>query len=334
MKQVFITGGTGFLGSKILENLLGKKYFVYLLTRKHSNTNKPEIERKNIKEVKGDITKKNLGLTKGDINLLKDNVTYVFHCAALYDTSQTRSQLLKNNFEGTKNVSKLTARFRKLIMFNYMSTIYVSGSYEGVFPEDKLPSISKFHNKYEESKYQAEKLLRRTKLPLNIFRLPILVGNSKTGITSKFDGVYKLIQAIDNRRVFFYPGDCHGRLHIMPVDIAAQFVTEVGLERSDISKTYNMIDPSPSTYKEFIQRTADLLSVSTPFFVFPMSLWDTALKLMDKIPFINTSAFKLLNQRIEFENHEYMVALKKLGFENRDIKSYLAKIVSYYKKIK
>jgi len=61
-----------------------------------------------------------------------------------------------------------------------MGTFYVSGLTSEVIEEDKLPKRNSFRNYYEETKWEAEKLVRESGLPFTIFRPSIIIGNSKT----------------------------------------------------------------------------------------------------------------------------------------------------------
>ena len=115
--RIVITGGSGFLGSYIVQEALKKKYKVIILDKKISNT----IKNKNIKYIKCDLSK-NTKLTKiirkGDI---------VYHLAGISDIDEA----ILNPFKTAEinilvTVSLLEAckknKVKKLI---YASSIYV-----------------------------------------------------------------------------------------------------------------------------------------------------------------------------------------------------------------
>jgi nucleoside-diphosphate-sugar epimerase len=69
----------------------------------------------------------------------------------------------------------------KLTRFFYVSTAYICGTTTGTIPEDGMPARNGFRNIYEETKHEAERLVRASGLPFTIFRPSILLGNSRTG---------------------------------------------------------------------------------------------------------------------------------------------------------
>ena len=71
----------------------------------------------------------------------------------------------------------------------------MSGDHDGEFAEDELDEGQEFLNHYESTKFEAEVLVRRAMkagLPATIYRPGIVVGDSRTGETQKYDGPYIL----------------------------------------------------------------------------------------------------------------------------------------------
>ena len=85
-----------------------------------------------------------------------DDVTEIWHLAAIYDLSVKRELGMRVNVDGTRNMLDFAQRCRGLQHFHYISTCYVSGSLPGVFREDDLERGQSFNNYYEETKYLAE----------------------------------------------------------------------------------------------------------------------------------------------------------------------------------
>ena len=61
---------------------------------------------------------------------------------------------------------------------------YICGTNPGIMSEDVMPERNGFKNIYEETKYDAEKMVRESGLPFTIFRPSVLIGDSKTGATA------------------------------------------------------------------------------------------------------------------------------------------------------
>src|SRR5207247_6389267 len=126
---------------------------------------------------------------------------------AIYDLSVSRDAGMRVNVDGTRHVLDFAERCPSLQRFHYVSTCYVSGRHHGVFGEDDLDVGQRFNNFYEETKFLAEvEVRRRSGLPVTIYRPSVVVGDSRTGETQKFDGPYFVIQWILRQpRVAFLP---------------------------------------------------------------------------------------------------------------------------------
>jgi len=124
-----------------------------------------------------------------------DDVTEVWHLAAVYDLAVPPAVAHAVNVVGTRHVVALCAWLPRLTRLQYVSTCYVSGRYDGEFGEDVLAEGQPFRNHYESTKYDAERLVRTAMhngMPATISRPGIVVGDSATGETQKFDGPYFL----------------------------------------------------------------------------------------------------------------------------------------------
>ena len=104
---------------------------------------------------------------------------------------------MRINVDGTRNVLDFAQEARNLRRLHYVSTCYVSGRTAGVFTEHDLEKGQSFNNYYEETKYLAEVEVQqrmRAGLPTTIYRPAIVVGDSRTGATQKYDGPYFVIR--------------------------------------------------------------------------------------------------------------------------------------------
>jgi len=161
---------------------------------------------------------------------------------------------MKINVEGTRNVLDLAERCPSLRRFHYVSTCYVSGRYDGVFHEDDLDVGQTFNNFYEETKFLAEVEVRKRSLPMTIYRPSVVVGDSTTGATQKFDGPYYVLQwLLRQPRVAFLPivgRPSRYRFNVVPRDFIIAAIGE--LSKKGESKCYQLADPAPLTVDETI----------------------------------------------------------------------------------
>ncbi len=142
------------------------------------------------------MSRADLGLG-GKIEELLESTSEIWHLAAVYDLSVARDAALRVNVEGTQNVLELARHCSGLERLQYVSTCYVSGRYAGIFREEDLEKGQAFNNPYEETKYLAELSVRAAMgegLPVTVYRPSIVVGDSRTGETQKYDGPYVIIR--------------------------------------------------------------------------------------------------------------------------------------------
>ena len=112
----------------------------------------------------------------------------------------------------------------RLERLNYVSTAYVAGDRTGVVYEHELDLGQGFKNHYESTKFQAEVWVRSAvdRIPTTIFRPAIVVGDSRTGETQKFDGPYYALRFIAATAARGMPVANIGRgatpFNVVPVD--------------------------------------------------------------------------------------------------------------------
>jgi nucleoside-diphosphate-sugar epimerase len=184
---VFLTGAGGFLGRNLLEaaaRSLPQTTFILLARSQKTadclrNTFK-WLDLDRLRIIQGDIVEPGLGLAPGDRAALA-SVNEVWHLAA--STSFDERELAaihQGNVVGTHNVLALARGLARLQRFVYASTAYVAGTNPGPIAEDEMPPRTGFRNSYEATKWEAEQMVRQSKLPFVIFRPSIIMGDSRT----------------------------------------------------------------------------------------------------------------------------------------------------------
>merc|ERR1719270_3312621 len=85
--------------------------------------------------------------------------------------------------------------------FEYTSSIVVAGDYNGVFLESHFDEGQQFNNPYAQTKFEAEKLVRKEcTAKYRIYRPGVVVGHSQTGEADKIDGPYYFFKALQKMR--------------------------------------------------------------------------------------------------------------------------------------
>jgi nucleoside-diphosphate-sugar epimerase len=231
--------------------------------------------------LRGDITEPGLGLN-GALDALQQETTHAFHLAAVYDLTIPRAIGWTINVDGTRNVLDALMACDNLELFSYISTAYVSGKRAGIIYEDELVHGAGFKNYYEETKYHAEVLVqdRRDVLPTVIFRPGIVVGNSRTGETSKFDGPYFILQALRKLpKVTFMTkvGSGDNTVNLVPVDFVLEAMIHLA-QGKHAGTVFHLTDPHPMTTQEILELFTDLMEMRAAFIPVPPKLARTLMQ--------------------------------------------------------
>jgi len=282
-ETIFVTGFPGFLAEKLVERLAGPETQFFLLvqeqfldkaisdiTRISASTGTPV---RNFSVLKGDITREDLDLNPADLEVVLNETTDAFHLAAVYDLAVEKDLAYKVNVGGTENVNSLVSRARALRRYNYVSTCYVAGKRDDRIYEDQLEHDKGFRNYYEETKYYAELSVEKLKgrMPVTIFRPSVVCGDSVTGETAKYDGIYYVIKFLLRFPEVFRlvnVGNEDVKLNLVPVDFVVDAMAVLSKDPAAEGKTVALADHDPATTKEICDLIAESItnkrSVITP----------------------------------------------------------------------
>jgi thioester reductase-like protein len=274
-ETVFLTGFPGFIAERLVERLARHDtQFFLLVQRQFVEKATDAIMRiaeqtgtplENFALIEGDITQANLAVSEDDLQTIREETTSVFHLAAAYDLAIDKETAYRVNLEGTRNVNALCRSLPNLRRYNYISTCYVAGKRNGRILETELEHGAGFRNYYEETKYLAELEVEELKadLPVTIFRPAVVVGDSQTGETAKYDGIYYLIQYLRKAPGllrFINVGNTQVSLNLVPVDFVVNGIAALASDENAVGKTIALADPSPLKTSELFDVIAEQLS--------------------------------------------------------------------------
>jgi len=271
-RTIFLTGFPGFIAERLVAKLAKKEWQFFLLVQPqfiekavetvNEIAEQTETPLENFAVIRGDITKPDLGMEPDDAANVRYETTDVFHLAAAYDLAIDRETATRVNLEGTKNVNEFVRSLKLLKRYNYISTCYVAGKRTGVILEDELEHDKGFRNFYEETKYLAEAEVEKLKseLPITIFRPSVVVGDSETGETAKYDGIYYLILYLRKAPYLLRAvnvGNKQVKLNLVPVDFVVNAIAELAMDEKAKGKTIAIADPRPLTTAELFDAIAE-----------------------------------------------------------------------------
>ncbi|MEA2205570.1 MAG: hypothetical protein QOE77_2346 [Blastocatellia bacterium] len=290
----FITGFPGFIASRLVQRLaLADARFILLVQPTFLERAREEIvslarstnsSAENFRLVAGDITQPALGMTPADCEIARQETTAVFHLAAIYDLAVARDLAMRVNLEGTRNVNSFVRSIASLRRYHYVSTCYVAGLRQGLIRERELRHDAGFRNNYEETKYLAELEVEALKaeLPVTIHRPAVVCGDSQTGETAKYDGVYYLIQYLrmwPAGLTLVNIGNRNVSLNLVPIDFVIDAMVALAGDERAIGATVQLADPAPLATHELFDEIAQQLSGRSSLVTLPAASVRPALML-------------------------------------------------------
>jgi len=191
---------------------------------------------------------------------------------------------MRVNVGGTRNVNQFAKSLAALRHYHYVSTCYVAGKRTGRIFENELKHEAGFRNYYEETKYLAETEVADLKgqLPLTIHRPSVVCGDSHTGETAKYDGIYYLINYLlkwPSLLSNFNIGNDDVSLNLVPVDFVVEAMSALATDANAVGKTLQLADPNPLTTRELFNLIARSLVGKEARITVPARLVESSLML-------------------------------------------------------
>lgn len=345
-ETVFMTGFPGFIASRLLRRLAREGgRFLLLVQPAFVERAKEELETiaahagRSVSDfalLQGDITQLDLGLSPADLEIARSQSTVLFHLAAIYDLAVARDVAMRVNVEGTRNVNQFAVSLPHLRHYHYVSTCYVAGKRKGVIYEHELQHDAGFRNYYEETKYLAEMEVDKLKsdLPITIHRPAVVCGDSRTGETAKYDGIYYLIHYLlkwPSLLSVFNIGNVDVSLNLVPVDFVVEAMSALARDFPSIGKTVQLADPNPLTTRELFNAIARSIAGKEARITLPASLVQTSLMLplAPKITGLPHSAVPYFFLEQTYDTAQATKLLAPHGISCPPFESYVQTIADY-----
>ena len=250
----FVTGGTGFIGRRLVRELTTRGEPIYVLVRAGSRDRVESLRRECgergglIVAVPGDLGEEMLGVAPSGISELRSHVGHFFHLGALYDLGAEASALERANVLGTRNALAF-AHGIGAGCFHLVSSIAVAGRYRGTFTEDMFDEACGLDHPYFRTKHESEALVRTTcRVPWRVYRPGMVVGDSRSGAMDKIDGPYYLFKTIQKLRdhvprwvpLLGFEG---GHANFVPVDFVSAALLHLAHLPGQDRRCFHLTDP-------------------------------------------------------------------------------------------
>jgi thioester reductase-like protein len=341
-----LTGFPGFIGTRLVAALLegdAELRIAALVEPKMADRAREaaaQLDSGRIEVIEGDIAERGLGLTDDRLERLRAEVTLVYHLAAIYNLAVPPEIAQRVNVDGTGNVLDLCADCERLERLHYVSTAYVAGDRRGVVYEHELAVGQGFKNHYESTKFQAELWVRHAmdKVPITTYRPAIVVGDSRTGETQKFDGPYYALRTISRsmRMAGRIPriGKSSAPFNVVPVDFVIDALTAAAADPASVGETLHLVDPEPVTAVELMTILSREYADREPSYTLPAKLVELSLKRESvRRAFAGTppESIVYLNHPVRFDTRRASDLLARHGLRCPRFEEYVAPMVRFFR---
>ena len=347
MSVSFVTGFPGFIGRRLVRRLLSddpQARVVALVEQRVMDAARRAavaIDAERIELLTGDISQPRLDLEDDEWERLRAEVRFVFHLAAIYNLAVPLAAAQRVNVGGTGNVLELCLAADHLERLVYASTAYVAGRRRGVVYEHELALGQGFNNHYESTKFQAELWVRELthRVPSVILRPAIVVGDSRTGETEKFDGPYYLLRAIARAhaagRAIPQFGRSEATFNVVPVDYVVGAAAVAATDPAMTGETLHLVDPDPLSTCSLVRLLSNEYAGRTPAGRIPPWLVAASLhvgpicKLFGGTPY---QSIPYLNHPVVFDPHRALDLLGPHGLRPPAFADYADAMVSFFRR--
>jgi long-chain acyl-CoA synthetase len=355
---VLLTGATGFVGMELLARYLERTdRRVYALVRgAHDREVAARMERtleclfgadhpyaERVVAVRGDITRRHLGL-RGGFDELAEQVNEVVHGAASVSFELDLEAVRAINVEGTLRVLEFAERCHArsgLRRFSYISTAYVAGEHAGCFSEDDLDVGQRFRNAYEQSKFEAECLLRSwsERLPLTVLRPSIIVGERDSGWTASFNVLYWPLRAFAQGTYVALPARRQAAVDVVSVDYVADAIFTLSQAPEAEGATFHL------TAGDDASSVGELVELATAFFrrpaprlidpvlyrrvVHPLLIRATSDERFRRALSRSEAFFPYFAMRVSYDDRRSRQALRGTGIRPAPLGTYFDRLVEF-----
>lgn len=270
-RNVFVTGGTGYLGAYVVAGLLARAgVHVFSLVRAKDAEAARQRQRaaleayrlwdpavaERLHVVQGDLGRPRLGLSEATYNELAEHAEVIYHVGAVVNLVFPYALLKPANVAGTTEVLRLATTGRSKWL-HYVSTngFFLTPAYAGrpVPEDDPAQDTSGLVHGYLQSKWVAEQqvlLARARGVPVSLYRPTFIGWDSRTGV---YNGKDFMCALIDGCLALGAAPDLDLLVEVAAVDYVTQAILHLSAELGSLGKAFNVGNPARVPFREVVQ---------------------------------------------------------------------------------
>jgi long-chain acyl-CoA synthetase len=245
-RTVLVTGATGLVGEEVLRRILGTRPEIEAFALVREDAGWRSLSRKlgplasRVTPVRGDITMHRLGLEPLVRRRVELQTSAIVHAAADTSFSRPLDRARAVNTTGTQNVIELARECMRLERLAFVSTAFVAGRSTGSILERDNDSSAGWVNAYEQSKYEAEALVRASGLPWTIMRSSTIACRDNEGTVTQINAVHRALRIYYRGLAAMMPGDRANPLDVVTASFVGGAVARLTLDGRAENKTVHL----------------------------------------------------------------------------------------------
>jgi amino acid adenylation domain-containing protein/thioester reductase-like protein len=283
-QRLLLTGATGFIGAFLLRELVREfpQAKIYCLVRATSAYVGKQKIRQNLERyllwnnelnsriipVVGDLSQPRLGLNEQLFGELARQIDIIYHNGAFVNLIYPYAALRAANVLGTQEILRLASLFKvKPVHFISTLDVFQSPTYQErkvILESDELAHCEGLSDGYAQSKWVAEKLVmaaRERGIPVCIYRLGTIVGDSQTGASPTNDLISRMLKGFIHLKS---APDLDLTLNLTPVDYVSRAIAYLSRQKASIGKAFHIGNPQPLPMCQLV-RSINALGYSVRF---------------------------------------------------------------------
>ena len=288
MKNVLFIGVTGFLGQFWAMELLKNGYYLIFLARTKNGQTAEERVHLSLSFIDQQTSldyRHMYSVVEGGLFDFPDmgkNIDIICNAAgATSFAEKDRDETTHVNLDGTVSMLEFADKYGPSEI-HYTSTAYVNDPACPVAREDSLDCTRTYRNPYAESKCLAEQYVRtwaenNEQCKVFIYRPSIIVGDSKTGLTTNFFGYYRYMRSFsilkraimkkdDSSESIFIPihvpGAYGATINIVSIDYVVGTIMK--LHAAGVPGVYHITNSDPPKYEWLLKKSLEVLGITGP----------------------------------------------------------------------
>lgn len=279
--EILVIGGSGFIGTRLVDDLLRNPKCVVKIYDKVVSDKYPKLT------ILGDVREQN------DLIIACEGIDIIFNLAAEHADNVTPISLYEDvNVNGAKNIIH-AAQVNEVKSIVFTSTVAIYGLNRGTPDESMAPMP---FNEYGRTKYEAEKYFVKwaeddEENSLTILRPAVVFGEANRG------NVYNLLKQVANRR-FLMVGDGKNHKSMSYVGNIAGFLA-TRIEVGKGIEIFNFADKPDLSSAEIVQIVKDEMNITANIISLPYSIGLLAGYVFDFIALITGKKFPVSSIRIK-----------------------------------